>query len=235
MPPGHPLFRRFSLITPEMVPEYEARLSRLTATGRLTEKDSEAFLALALAYIEPRMRFGHLDATLKARVVGARGIVQDAMDAEDGCDIETYDPARINPRASVLDNVLFGRIDTARMHGEEIIQREVLAVCREFDLENGIRRRGLEKQVGNRGILLPERVRVRMGLTRALLRQPEILVVDRAADHLEGGVQTLIEVVAEILPEASLIASVSSESETALFPTILPVGPAGEPMRKAAE
>ncbi len=57
VPPGHPLFRRFSLITPEMVPEYEARLSRLAPTGRLPEEDSKAFLALALAYVEPRMRF----------------------------------------------------------------------------------------------------------------------------------------------------------------------------------
>lgn len=235
VPPGHPLFRRFSLITPEMVPDYEERLTRLAATGRLTEKDSEAFLALALAYIEPRMRFGLLDPALKARIVGARNIVQNFMDGVEGCDIETYDPALINPRASVLDNVLFGRIDMARMHGEEIIQREVLAVFREFDLENGIRRRGLEKQVGNRGILLPERVRVRLGLTRALLRQPEILVVDRAADHIEGGAGTLLRVVEDIAPDASLIASVSSEAEAARFPATLRVEPANEPLRDAAE
>lgn len=235
VPPGHPLFRRFSLITPEMVPDYEARLTRLTATGRLTEKDSEAFLALTLAYIEPRMRFGLIDPILRARIVGARGIVQDAMDGEENCDIETYDPVRINPRASVLDNVLFGRIDTARMHGEEIIQREVLAVCREFDLENGIRRRGLERQVGNRGILLPERVRVRLGLTRALLRQPEILVVDRATDHLEGGAGTLLKVVEDIVPRASVIASVSGDAETALFPGTLRVEQTAEPLRNAAE
>ncbi|WP_342167267.1 ABC transporter transmembrane domain-containing protein [Methylobacterium sp. SD21] len=235
VPPGHPLFRRFSLITPEMVPDYDARLTRLTATGRLTEKDSEAFLALALAYIEPRMRFGLLNPILKARIVGARGIVQDAMNGEENCDIETYDPTRINPRASVLDNVLFGRIDTARMHGEEIIQREVLAVCREFDLENGIRRRGLERQVGNRGILLPERVRVRLGLTRALLRQPEILVVDRVTDHLEGGAATLLKVVEDIAPRASVIASVSGDAETALFPDTLRVEQTAEPLRNAAE
>ncbi len=82
VPPGHPLFRRFSLITPEMVPDYEARLTRLTNTGRLSEKVSEAFLALALAYVEPRMRFGLLkDPSLKTRLVGARSIVQDAWTA----------------------------------------------------------------------------------------------------------------------------------------------------------
>ncbi|WP_449410992.1 ABC transporter transmembrane domain-containing protein [Methylobacterium komagatae] len=235
VPPGHPLFRRFSLITPEMVPEYEARLSRLAPTGRLPEEDSKAFLALALAYVEPRMRFGLIDPILKSRVVGARSVVQDALGGEDGCDIETYDPARINPRASVLDNILFGRIDTARMHSEEIIQREVLAVFREFDLEDGIRRRGLERQVGNRGLLLPERVRVRVGLTRALLRQPEILVIDRVTDHLEGGVQTLLDVVEEMIPSATLLASVSSEAEVQAFPVALRLVPSDQPMRRAAE
>jgi putative ABC transport system ATP-binding protein len=111
----------------------------------------------------------------------------------------------------------------------------VLAVCREFDLENGIRRRGLERQVGNRGILLPERVRVRLGLTRALLRQPEILVVDRATDHLEGGAATLLKVVEDIVPRASVIASVSGDSETALFPDTLRVEQTAEPLRNAAE
>lgn len=235
VPPGHPLFRRFSLITPEMVPEYEARLGRLVPTGRLPEEDSKAFLALALAYVEPRMRFGLIDPILKSRIVGARSVVQDALGGEDGCDIETYDPARINPRASVLDNILFGRIDTARMHSEEIIQREVLAVFREFDLEDGIRRRGLERQVGNRGLLLPERVRVRVGLTRALLRQPEILVIDRVTDHLEGGVQTLLDVVEEMIPSATLLASVSSEAEVQAFPGALRLVPPDQPMRKAAE
>ncbi|MFC6790323.1 hypothetical protein ACFQE0_12265 [Methylobacterium komagatae] len=235
VPPGHPLFRRFSLITPEMVPEYEARLSRLAPTGRLPEEDSKAFLALSLAYVEPRMRFGLVDPILKSRVVGARSVVQDAFGGQDGCDIETYDPARINPRASVLDNILFGRIDTARMHSEEIIQREVLAVFREFDLEDGIRRRGLERQVGNRGLLLPERVRVRVGLTRALLRQPEILVIDRVTDHLEGGVQTLLDVVEEMIPSATLLASVSSEVEVHAFPDALRLVPSDQPMRNAAE
>ncbi|GJE39734.1 ABC transporter transmembrane domain-containing protein [Methylobacterium persicinum] len=235
VPPGHPLFRRFSLITPEMVPDYEARLVRLSGNGSLSDKDSEAFLALALAYVEPRMRFGLLDDALKIRIAGARGIVQDAMNGHEGCDVETYDPMRINPRASVLDNVLFGRIDTAKMHSEEIIQREVLAVFREFDLEAGIRRRGLERQVGNRGLLLPERVRVRLGLTRALLRQPEVLVVDRVEEHLEGGAGTLLSVVEDVLPMASLLASVSAEAEADRFPSTLPVGLPRQPIQRAAE
>ncbi|MBE7200138.1 MAG: ABC transporter ATP-binding protein/permease [Parafilimonas terrae] len=235
VPPGHPLFRRFSLITPEAVPDYAARLSRLATHSELSEEDSVAFLALALAYVEPRLRFGLLDQGLRSRIVGARAVIQGAMHGPEEYDVESYDPARINPRASVLDNVLFGRIDTARMHSEAIIQREVRAVFREFDFEFGIRRRGLEKQVGNRGQALPERVRVRLGLTRALLRRPEVLVVDRVSDHLEGGVETLLGVVGDVLPEASLLASVSTPAEVAQFPASVSIEPIEAPMQRAAE
>ncbi len=235
VPPGHPLFRRFSLITPEAVPDYAARLSRLSDTAPLSEEDSVAFLALSLAYVEPRLRLGLLDATMRARIVGARNIIQDAMHGPEEYDVETYDPTRINPRASVLDNVLFGRIDTARMHSEAIIQREVKAVFQEFDFELRIRRRGLEKQVGNRGQLLPERVRVRLGLTRALLRRPEVLVIDRVSDHLDGGAETLLSVIGDVVPRASVIASVSTEAEAAPFPQTLRIEAAEAPMQRAAE
>jgi putative ABC transport system ATP-binding protein len=235
VPPGHPLFRRFSLITPDALPDYLRRLGRLPAAGRLSEADSVAFLALALAYVEPRMRFGLLNQPLTKRIVGARGVVQGFMHGDDGYDVESYDPNRINPRSTVLDNLLFGRIDTVRMHGETLIQREARAVFREFDLERPIQRRGLEKEVGNRGQLLPERVRVRIGLARAILREPEILVVDRVDEHLERGVGTLLDVTEATLPRASLVASLSTDSDPARFPARLALGSAETRLRTAAE
>ncbi|MBE7247269.1 MAG: ABC transporter ATP-binding protein, partial [Actinomycetospora chiangmaiensis] len=134
-----------------------------------------------------------------------------------------YDPNRINPRSTVLDNLLFGRIDTARMHGEAIIQREARAVFREFDLERLIQLRGLDKEVGNRGQLLIERVRVRIGLARAILRQPEVLVVDRVDEFLEHGADTLLDVTEATLPRATLVASPSTDADLARFPARIPL------------
>ncbi len=223
VPPGHPLFRRFSLITPDALPDYLRRLARVPEDGRLSEADSVAFLALTLAYVEPRMRFGLLDDALRQRIVGARTIVQRHMHGDHGCDVESYDPNRINPRSTVLDNLLFGRIDTARMHGEAIIQREARAVFREFDLERLIQLRGLDKEVGNRGQLLIERVRVRIGLARAILRQPEVLVVDRVDEFLEHGADTLLDVTEATLPRATLVASPSTDADLTRFPARIPL------------
>jgi putative ABC transport system ATP-binding protein len=108
-------------------------------------------------------------------------------------------------------------------------------VFREFDLERPVQRRGLDKEVGNRGQLLTERVRVRIGLARALLRDPEILVVDRVSEQLERGVDTLLDVTGAVLPQGSLVASLSSEAEAARFPARLQLRPNESRLRNAAE
>ena len=222
VPPGHPLFRRFSLIAPDELPVFEQRLSALGADETPPAADNEAFLALALAYVEPRQRLGLLDGPYQARLVAARYAIREALRREDGEeDVEPYDPERINRHSSILDALLFGRINTARMHGEAEIQRQVRLVVKEFDLERGIRLRGLEFNVGNRGRLLTPRQQAVVDLARAILRRPEILVVDGAIPHLEGGADALMAAVTSGGPRISLLAVAATEAEAAPFPVRL--------------
>ena len=221
LPPGHPLFRRFSAIAPEDLPDYARRLAGIAQGGTPTAADSQAFLDLALSYVEPRQRLGLLDQAVKDRIVAARGPVRLALNGTHGDDVEPYDPRRINTRSSVLDNLLFGRIDGARMHGEAHIQREVRSVVREMDLETAIRLRGLDYAVGNRGRHLTARQQAMVDLARAILRRPEMLVVDGVVEHLDGGAAALRDVVAETLPEASLIAVVGRAADAAPLPACL--------------
>ncbi|AWN40014.1 ABC transporter transmembrane domain-containing protein [Methylobacterium durans] len=180
LPQGHTLFRRFSLITPEALPDYVRQLARIDKDGGLEPEDRPAFLALTLSYVETRQRFGLLDAALEVRIVKARGLVQSALGGVDGTGIEPYDPDRINPRISILENLLFGRINTRRMHAEADMREHVLAAVRRFDLEEWIERRGLDFDVGNRGQLLTEDQRARIELARAAVTLPAILVVEDA-------------------------------------------------------
>ncbi|RZK98431.1 MAG: hypothetical protein EOO66_00345 [Methylobacterium sp.] len=222
VPPGHPLFRRFSLIAPDELPVFEQRLSALGADEAPPAADNEAFLALALAYVEPRQRLGLLDAPYRARLVAARYTVREALRREDGTeDVEPYDPERINRHSSILDALLFGRINTARMHGEAEIQRQVRLVVQEFDLERRIRLRGLDFPVGNRGRLLTPRQQALVDLARAILRRPEILVVDGTIPHLDGGASALIAAVTSGGPQISLVAVAATEAEAAPFPVRL--------------
>ncbi|MBX9876530.1 MAG: ABC transporter ATP-binding protein/permease [Thermoleophilia bacterium] len=232
VPPGHPLFRRFSTIAPEELPEFERRLVGLGHGGVLSPADSEAFLGLALSYIEPRQRLGLLGPAMLERLVAARGPVRLALQGPDGDDVEPYEARRINSRSSVLDNLLFGRIDTAQMHGEAFIQREVRAVVQELDLETAIRLRGLDYDVGNRGRNLTLRQQVLTDLVRAIVRQPEILVVDGALDHLDGGAETLSTVVVDALPDVTHISIVASRADAAAAATMVDLAPHDDAARR---
>ncbi|WP_375455191.1 ABC transporter transmembrane domain-containing protein [uncultured Methylobacterium sp.] len=228
VPPGHPLFGRFSLIAPDALPEFERRLAGIAPDGEPTMADNQAFLGLALAYIEPRQRLGLLDAPYTARLVSARYAIREALQRADGReDVEPYDPERINRHSSVLDALLFGRINTARMHGEAEIQRQVRLAVRAFDLERGIRLRGLDHGVGNRGRLLTVRQQALIDLARAILRRPEILIVDGAIPHLDGGAAALIAAAEDGAPGMSLVAVAATEAEAAAFPTRLRVSLTG--------
>lgn len=221
VPPGHPLFGRFCTIASEDLPEYGRRLTGITVTGALSVADSQAFLGLALSYVEPRQRLGLLKPKLMDRVVAARAIIRSALEGPDGPHVDPYDPHLINTRSSILDNVLFGRIDTARTHGEMYIQEQVRSVMRELDLEPSVRLRGLDHAVGIRGRQLTTRQQAAVDLTRAILRQPEILVVDGTLTHLGCDTEDFQALLAEVLPHATLIATVANQAEATCFPSIL--------------
>ncbi|WP_430911619.1 ABC transporter transmembrane domain-containing protein [Methylobacterium sp. sgz302541] len=215
LPPGHPLFRRFSLVAPDEIPDLARRLAHIRPGSPLPQADGTVFLALALPYVEPRQRLGLLDDGLRQRLVGARGRVQAALEGPPGGGIEPYDPSRINPLMSILDNLLFGRIDMARGHGEAAIQREVRAVVREFGLEEGIRRRGLQHEVGNKGQFLTARQQAAVDLARALIRRPGIVVVDGAFTRMEGGLALLVEAAED--PGMTLVAVLEGDAQAPGF------------------
>ena len=213
IPPDHPL-RRFTLIRSDELPDLARRLARIGPDNRVSAFDSEVFLGLALRYVEKRYRLGLLDESLRLRIVGARDRIQDALnDGACGGAVEPFDRERINPYMSILDNLLFGRIDGERAHGEADIQREVRAALREVDLEEGVCRRGLQHQVGNRGQNLTGRQRAKLDLARALLRKPEVLVVDGTIGELEGGAAMLLDVARHELGSATLIAVAANTAE----------------------
>ncbi len=60
-------------------------------------------------------------------------------------------------------------------------------------------------------------------------------MVDRVSDHLEDGLDTLLSVIDRFLPEASLVASVSTEAEAARLPQALRIQPLEAPLQRAAE
>ena len=227
LPPGHALFRCLPVIDQEALPEIERRLAVLGDRALPDRPGDDVFLTLALSYIEPSHRLGLLDRPLCRRIVGARGPLQTRLHSGGKPDIAPFDPGRINMRSSMLDNLLFGRIDTTQMNAEVDIQEHVRAAVRHFGLEGDVRVRGLDYGVGNRGRLLTVRQQASIELARAVLRQPDLLVLDGTLRHLEDCAGVIEALTSGPLAPESLLVVTDTAEEAALLPVQVTVERSG--------
>ena len=100
--------------------------------------------------------------------------------------IEFYDEDRICTAASVLDNLLFGRIASEQAGADAAVQAVIRRVLTERGLDADLSRIGLDTPVEARGGDLTLSEVAAIDLVRCLIRQPDILIVERALDGLPG-------------------------------------------------
>jgi putative ABC transport system ATP-binding protein len=187
LPPDHPFFQQLTFMTADEIPDYQALLQKLQDRpfAEVAEADRDRIIGLTFSYIEPRHRFGLLDADLMKRIVEARrnfheGLPDDLKDA-----IERYDPETYNRSATVLDNVLFGRIGHKHPDGAERIRTVVHELLNELDLSDDVLDIGLDYNVGVGGKRLTAGQRQKIHLARALLKRPDILVLNKPISALD--------------------------------------------------
>ena len=88
---------------------------------------------------------------------------------------------------TVLDNIAYGRLDATK---KEIIAAAKLANAHEFVSQLP---QGYDTKVGDRGIRLSGGQRQRIALARAIVRNPEILILDEATNALDSIAEHLIQ------------------------------------------
>lgn len=224
-PEDQAVARRFGLLDVKDLRELGARLGRVGHSGRMGEVDEEALLALAFPYVEAIQRYGFLDDGMQRRIVEARGRVRSGLARRSDGGVQPYDPALINSRMSIADNLLFGRVDASHDEDRRKIDEKIRSVVSENELMPVVQRRGLEHNVGNRGQDLSERQRSKLSIARDLMRRPEILVVDGSITSLEGGARMLFDAAASIPREGGDNASgAASVDGLTLLVTTSPVG-----------
>ncbi|PTM40898.1 ABC transporter transmembrane domain-containing protein [Bosea sp. 124] len=184
LPQGHALFERYSFgsgLDFDRLGELTTLLNKHDMRVPLDAMAERDLVALALGYIEPKHRLNLLDQRLQQRILRARQSFKAHLPADAAEDVHFYDPEKVMLGASLRDNLMFGRIG----HSISDAGRKVAVIVRKAlaraGLDGDLYRIGLDTDCGIRGRFLPTRLKLAVPLAQALIKAPQIAVLDMGA------------------------------------------------------
>jgi putative ABC transport system ATP-binding protein len=221
LPPGHPLFERYSLIQTGELEEYAEILERTRARdagARLSHNDTNRLIALALGYIEPRHRLSLVGPSLEQRILRARHSFNRYLPVDYSNEIEFYDPAEVMKAAPVRDNLLFGRIAYGVANSERKVADVLRSALEELGLIDTVYHLGLDYDVGPGGKLLFAPQRAAVNIARSLICRPDILVIDGCLSEFgSADAARVVEGLRQEMAGRTLVVSLSDEAMAETF------------------
>lgn len=184
----NPFFEQLNFMTPEQLEAYPPILGRAKQLGfdGVDETDRRMLMQLPLGYIERRNRLKLLDESLQNRILEARVKFHDTLPEEMQQQINVYDPDNYNALSSIQDNILFGKIAYGYSNATEKVQETIRELLLENHLEDDIFRNGLQFDIGTGGKRLSENQRQRIIIARSLLKNADMVIINRAANALDA-------------------------------------------------
>ncbi len=184
--PDSELFEQFSFIQADDLPEFNKLLqqTRQHDLQSLPKSDRRRLISLPFKLIVARHRLGLMTESIQQRILAARRQIHDHATTED-LGIEFFDESSFNPRISIQDNILFGKLAYGQANAQQKINSLIADVVESLGLRNQIIEAGLRYEVGVAGGRLSSIQRQKLGLARALLKAPDLLIVNEALSSLD--------------------------------------------------
>jgi putative ABC transport system ATP-binding protein len=194
LPPDHEFFEQFSFISASDLPEFIAILGRIGSGGAaaLTKPDRAKLLSLPFKLIPARHRLDVLDEAMQNRLLEARRVFRADLPVEARPQIEFFDAERYNAAASVQDNILFGKIAYGEADAPVRVPSVLAEVVDSLALRQTVIDVGLDYNVGTGGSRLSFADRQKAGIARAVLKRPDLLILNEATSALDGQAQSRV-------------------------------------------
>ncbi|MEM7500297.1 MAG: ABC transporter transmembrane domain-containing protein [Pseudomonadota bacterium] len=167
---------------------------------RLRRSERARLMALAANFVEVRDQLDVLDDGIKQRALEVRRKALARVEKNDG--FVPLDSTRYNPARTVGDYLLHARRRFDRRSAWTRIDRHIAEVIRGLGLEAEFVRLGMEAPI--REAKLPWAALKRLGLVRAVLKQPRFLLLPSMPDAHEDGEEGLIRALRKELPQVGL-------------------------------
>lgn len=194
LPPDHEYFRQFSFIDAEELPSYRALLNRADQSRleALAGEDRQRLLSLPFKLVPSRHRLGLVDEELQAKLLEARRVFRRDLPPELAGSVAFFDPDAYNEAASIQDNILFGKVAYGQAQAERRIAGLISEVLEAQGLFDRVVEVGLSSPAGNAGSRLSPVQRQKLALARALMKRPEIFVLDDPLAPFDSREQALV-------------------------------------------
>jgi putative ABC transport system ATP-binding protein len=189
LPENHPFFAELTFMRADAIGDYRSLLRAVEGKplAQVARQDRDKMIRLALAYVEPRHRMSLIDGDLAARIVNARTAFLHGLPAGLRAGIEFYDAQRYVRAASLLDNMLFGRIVSGIAGAPQRVLAAIRALLRELNLDDMVFAIGLEFDLGSGARRLTLAQRQKLEVARALLKRADYLIMNRPLEAVNAG------------------------------------------------
>ena len=190
------LFEQFSLVSSDDLVVLERILRDTTDAAvsdlaQLQEADQEILRALVYRLAPARHRLGIIDESVQQQLLKVRGMLRDKL-GSDNDSVNFLDAQAFNPGLNIESNVLFGAMPFGKPAVRETICREIDEAITAAGLREYVIELGLTADVGNAGGRLSSIQRQKLVIARALMKDPDLLVVDEALGPLDFNARSQI-------------------------------------------
>ena len=223
VPEGSPLFERFSFVSLEDLPELArlAKISQSASVASLDEKDVNTLMGLAYKLNRSRHRLGLVTAEIQEKIIHAHALIKEKL-GESNSLIEFYSQDKIARHLSLQDNILFGRIAYGQANAKQKVGKIIQEVINQLELKHNIVEVGLDYSVGVGGAKLTSSQRQKLTIARALIKNPEIIVINEATAILDHQVEkSVINNILKALPSKTIIWVISNEQHIDSFSKVM--------------
>jgi ABC-type multidrug transport system fused ATPase/permease subunit len=129
---------------------------------------------------------------MQQRLLEARRVFRADLPANAQAQIEFFDADQYNAAASVQDNILFGKIAYGEADAPVRVPSILAEVVDALSLRKTVIDVGLDYNVGTGGSRLSFAERQKAGIARAVLKRPDLLILNEATSALDGLAQSRV-------------------------------------------
>lgn len=191
LPPGHEFFERYSFIDADDLPDFQIIINAANENGltALNEEQRGLLRDLPFRLTPAKHRLGLINQDNEPKLLSLRSTFAASLPSEHAKSLSFFDPEMYSPSSSILDNMLFGKIDSSRADANEKIVGIAVRVLDDLSLRLHVLDAGMSSEVGIAGRRLSAPQRQRLAIARNLVKQPSLLVVNEATAAFDAAGQ----------------------------------------------